>query len=93
MKFWIEVHHFGEIYRYLVEHQPVNARTEHFILHARSKSYTFKCNRPYYLGHPGLKKRSPKIELIEGSIWNISFVEKITEAIAAWFPRIPLPTR
>lgn len=90
MKFWIQVEHAGQYYRYLVEHKPVDARTEHFVVKSRNQTFTFTSNRPSYKSDPGLEKREPIIELIEGEVWSISFIEKIAGAIAAWFDKIPV---
>lgn len=90
MQFWIEVEHSWRKYRYLVEHHLIDERKEHYILKASNKTLVIESNRPYFRSHPGLKKRRPELKLVEGKIWNMSFLAKIYEAIEPWFEKLPI---
>lgn len=90
MNILITIQHDNYTYRYTVKHKVIDDRTEHFTLVAKNKTLVISSNRPYLRKHPGLKKWEPELKLIEGEISNVSFLEKIYQAIASYFDRLPI---
>lgn len=78
--FWIAVQYDRKPWRYVVEQRRTSATEEQFTVLAKKKKLVITSNRLLFR-NKGLKHRRPDYKLIQGEVWNISFLEQIIDAI------------
>ena len=81
MTYPITVEHDRRIYRYLVQHKPIDERTEHFLVIGRNKTIIVESNRPLFRNR-GLKHRRYDLRIIDATSKVAGFERKVCEAIS-----------
>lgn len=84
MELRITINHDRRNYRLLVRKLPSDQSFDYYEVVGRNGSMVFRNNGPVLRRH-NLKYRKPVWKIISGDIWNLSFKQKLLEALEIRF--------